>query len=120
MRLKFQALSIVQPSGRFIVQGIKRLEIRSWQPELTPLKNLVIVEYSHYLNQDGDEEQGMAVAIVDIESIHARQENEVELACANTWSEGYFAWVITNVRPIEPPIPVLAKRKIYLIEIDHV
>lgn len=120
MRLKFQALSIVQPSGRFIVQGIKRLEIRSWQPELTPLKNLVIVEYSHYLNQDGDEEQVMAVATVDIESIHAWQENEVEPARTSTWSEGYIAWVITHVRPIEPPIPVPAQRKIYLIEIDHI
>lgn len=78
------------------------------------------MENSHYSNQDGDEKKVMAVAIVDFESIHAWQENEVELACASTWSEGYFAWVITHVRPIEPPILVPAQRKIYLIEIDHV
>lgn len=57
--------------------------------------------------------------MVDIESVHVWQEDEVELACASGWSEGYFAWVISNVRPIEPPSNVAAKRKIYLIEIDH-
>lgn len=115
----FQALSIVEPSGSLIAQGVKTLEIRSWKPEYLPLKNLVIVENKNYLNHDDDQERGLAVAIIDIESIHAWQEGEVELACASTWSEGYFAWVITNIRRIEPPIKTLAKRKLYLIDIEH-
>lgn len=114
----FRALSIVEPSGRLIAQGEKTLEIRSWMPEHLPIKDLVIVENKNYLNHDGDQEEGLAVAIIDIESIHAWQQNEVELACANIWSGGYFAWGITNVRPIHPPIKTLAKRKIYFIEID--
>lgn len=48
----------------------KKMEIRSWQPESLPLKDLVIVENKNYLIQDGDEEIGRAVAIIDIESIH--------------------------------------------------
>lgn len=115
----FRALSIVEPSESMIAQGVKTLEIRSWIPERLPIKDLVIVENKNYLNHDGDQEEGVAVAIIDIESIHAWQPNEVELACANTWSEGYFAWVITNIRPIHPAIKTQAKRKIYFIEIDQ-
>lgn len=119
MKSLFRALSIVEPNGQYIAQGIKCLEIRSWKPEHLPLQNLVIVENKNYLNQEGDEEDGLAVAMVDIESVHVWQKDEVELACASGWSERCFAWVITNVRPIEPAINVPAKRKIYLIEIDH-
>lgn len=48
----------------------KKMEIRSWQPESLPLKDLVIVENKNYLIQDGDEEIGRSVAIIDIEAIH--------------------------------------------------
>ena len=69
MQRNFAALSIVIPAGQRIAQGQKRLEIRSWQPEQLPLKDLVIVENKNYLNKVGDEEAGMAVAIVDIKAV---------------------------------------------------
>ena len=119
MKTEFQALSIVAPSGTYIAQGLKTLEVRSWLPAQLPLKNLVIVENQHYLNDDSDEEIGRAVAIVDVVSAHAWREDEFEAACANHWAEGYFAWVLENIRPIDPPFTVKAKRKIYLIEMDH-
>lgn len=39
MKRKFSALSIVAPSGQRIAQGMKTLEVRSWQPEQLPLKD---------------------------------------------------------------------------------
>ena len=119
MKTEFQALSIVAPSGTRIAQGLKTLEVRSWLPAQLPLKNLVIVENQHYLNDDGAEELGQAVAIVDVVSAHPWREDEFEAACASYWAEGYYAWVLENVRPIDTPLDVKAKRKIYLIEIDH-
>ncbi|WP_335955761.1 ASCH domain-containing protein [Acinetobacter guillouiae] len=113
----YQALSIVEPFGRFIAEGQKKMEIRSWQPESLPLKDLVIVENKNYLTQDDDEEIGRAVAIIDIESIHPWTESELALAMASYWEKGYWAWVISNVRPIEKLIEVPAKRKIYAIDI---
>lgn len=119
MKRKFSALSIVAPSGQCIAQGMKTLEVRSWQPEQLPLKDLLIVENKFFLNHDADEELGVAVALVDVESVHVWQPNEVEAACASYWAEGYFAWQLSNIRPIKDKIEVPAKRKIYLIEIDH-
>lgn len=119
MKKKYPALSIVVPSGSKIAQGLKTLEIRSWIPEQLPLKDLVIVENLHFLSAEYTEEMGKAVAIVDIESVHPWREDECAAACANDWAEGYFAWVISNVRPITQPLGVFAKRKIYFIDIDH-
>ncbi|NIE97785.1 ASCH domain-containing protein [Acinetobacter sp. Tr-809] len=118
MLKQYTALSIVAPSAERIVQGLKTLEIRSWQPEMLPLKDVVIVENQNFLLNDGDEESGWAVALVDIEAVHAWREDEVETACASAWTEGYLAWVIRNIRPIDPPIQVMAKRKLYLLELD--
>lgn len=119
MKRKFLALSIVAPSGQRIAQGMKTLEVRSWHPEQLPLKDLLLVENKNFLNHDADEEQGVAVALVDVESVHVWQRNEVEAACASYWAEGYFAWQLSNVRPIKNRVEVPAKRKIYLIEMDH-
>ncbi|QHH93150.1 ASCH domain-containing protein [Acinetobacter gyllenbergii] len=118
MSTQYTALSIVAPSAERIVQGLKTLEIRSWQPEMLPLKDVVIVENQNFLLNDGDEESGWDVALVDIEAVHAWREDEVEAACASTWTEGYFAWAIANVRPFDQPVQVMAKRKLYLLELD--
>ena len=83
MTKPYLALSIVAPSGQRIAQGLKTLEVRSWRPDQFPLKDLVIVENQTYLNNEGDEELGYAVALVDIDSIHTWQENEVDAACAS-------------------------------------
>lgn len=62
MKRYFQALSIVAPNAMRIVQGMKTLEVRSWQPDQLPLKDLLIVENQHYLKHAADEESGVAVA----------------------------------------------------------
>ena len=117
--MKYKALSIVAPHGQNIKNGLKTLEIRSWYPTSFPLKDLMIVENRHYLYQDGDEDEGFAVALVDVETVHEWQKDEIQQACATYWSEGYFAWTLSNIRLIDPPIKTQAKRKIYLIEVDY-
>lgn len=119
MMKTYQALSIVTPAGQRIAKGIKTLEIRSWRPAQLPLKNLLIVENQNYLSEDGNEEPGIAVALVDIESVHDWREDEVEAATASYWAAGYYAWVIGNVRPLKQPIEVMAKRKIYQINLQQ-
>lgn len=118
MKRQFLALSIVTPNGIRIAEDIKTLEVRSWVPTQLPVKDLLIVENQNFLIKDTDEEEGVTVALVDVDSIHAWRNDEVNLACASAWSEGYFAWVLSNVRPIKQPVKILAKRKIYQVELD--
>jgi hypothetical protein len=84
---------------------------------MLPLKDLMIVENQHFLLNDGDEDVGFAVALVDIESVHPWLAQEIDAACATDWADGYFAWVISNVRPLKQPIEAIAKRKLYRIEL---
>jgi hypothetical protein len=84
---------------------------------MLPLKDLMIVENQHFLLNDGDEDVGFAVALVDIESVHPWQSDEVDAACATYWAEGYFAWLISNIRPFAQPLHTIAKRKLYRIEL---
>lgn len=116
MLRQYTALSIVAPNVERIVQGLKTLEVRSWQPEKLPLKDVVIVQNQNFLLNEGDEEMG-AIALVDIESTHLWQSDEVGAAWASYWAAGYFAWVISNVRPFKKPIDVVAKRKLYKIKL---
>lgn len=85
---------------------------------MLPLKDLMIVENQHFLLNDGDEDVGFAVALVDIESVYPWQSDEVDAACASYWTDGYYAWVISNVRPLKQPIEAIAKRKLYRLELN--
>ena len=103
MRKTYSALSIVAPNGKRIANKLKTIEVRKWIPDQLPLRDLVIVENQNYLLNEGDEDEGAAVVLVDIESVHEWQPHEFNEACANYWEEGYWAWVISNVRPIHTP-----------------
>ncbi|QIF02789.1 ASCH domain-containing protein [Roseimicrobium sp. ORNL1] len=113
------AISVVAPAGDWIRAGKKTLEIRRWQPEELPLRNLVIVQNHIRLGSDGTTEDpaGMAVALVDVESVEAWREDEIEPACASYWEPGWLAWRLVNVRPIEPPLPCPARLRIYSVEL---
>ena len=58
------------------------------------------------------------VALIDIESVHPGLAQEIDAACATDWADGYFAWVISNVRPLKQPIEAIAKRKLYRLELN--
>ena len=83
------------------------------------LKNLVIVENQNFLLNDGDEEAGLAVALIDIQSAHPWQPDEMIAACASYWADGYYAWAINNVRPLLQPLEVRAKIKLYILELHE-
>jgi hypothetical protein len=81
---------------------------------MLPLKDLMIVENQHFLLNDGDEDVGFAVALVDIESVHPWQSDEVDAACATYWAEGYLAWVIA-IFVLDPPIQVIASENFIVL-----
>jgi len=111
-----KALSVIKPYGNLIVQKIKTLQIRSWLPKELPILNLVIIQNNNRLSETNIEEEAFAVAVVDVISIEPWTEDKLKDACVESFSEGYYAWKIDNVRPIGNPIKVKAKRKIYDID----
>ncbi|MDQ7730334.1 ASCH domain-containing protein [Halomonas sp. SpR8] len=114
------ALSIVAPHGSNIAAGKKTLEVRSWRPESLPVRNLLIVENSMFLSADNPiDVDGRSVAIVDVEEVHEWQPSEVEAACSNGWESGYWAWSLSNVRPVTNGGTLPAKRKLYEVELTH-
>jgi len=111
------ALSIVAPHGKSIASGRKTIEVRSWRPAQLPLRNLLIVENGIFLTEEGQSDpDGMAVALVDIEEIHHWQPSEVQAACSDNWEPGYWAWSLSNIRPILGVVRVSAHRKLYEIQ----
>nr|WP_081407324.1 ASCH domain-containing protein [Acinetobacter sp. A47] len=49
MLKQYTALSVVAQNAGRIVQGQKTLEVRSWHPEVLPLKDVVIVENQNFI-----------------------------------------------------------------------
>ncbi|MGP1665587.1 MAG: ASCH domain-containing protein [Rhodanobacter sp.] len=113
------ALSIVAPNGANIAAGRKTLEIRSWQPPQLPLRDLLIIENRRFLTGvDETDPDGFAVAMVDVEAIHAWQPSELVSACATEWVAHRWAWQITRVRPLSGVWRLPARRKLYEVEVS--
>ncbi|KZC17965.1 RNA-binding protein [Rhodanobacter sp. FW510-R12] len=108
------ALSIVAPNGANIAAGRKTLEIRTWRPPRLPLRDLLIVENRIFLTgEDETDPDGIAVAVVDVEEVHAWQPSELQAACASRWTPDMWAWHVTHVRPIGGAFRIAARRKLY-------
>lgn len=115
--MRLSALSIVHPAGTKIANGQKKLEIRSWKPPTIPLLNLLVVENNRRLDREGDvDPDGRAVALIDITEVRAWTKDDA-LRDGHNFVEGYYAWLIANVRPIELSVAIPAKRLIYQVEI---
>ncbi|WP_337961883.1 ASCH domain-containing protein [Brucella anthropi] len=109
-----KALSIVRPSGSRIASGEKTLEVRRWKPRLAPSEDLLIVENSRFLHRDDDyDEDGVPVAIVKVKAVRSFTFADMQAACASYFEDGWFAWELMDIRPIQSTERVLAARGIY-------
>lgn len=112
---RYRTLSVVAPAGDLIVAGAKRLEIRRWQPESVPLKDLLIVQNRHRLDADKlpEDPEGLAVALVDVVAVRPWEASELEAAGATRWEPGWLAWELSHVRVLEQPVRMTARLRIY-------
>ena len=113
------ALSVVAPHGESIAAGRKTLEVRSWKPSRLPLVDLLIVENSRFLTEEGQvDADGVAVALVDVVSVGPWLPSEVAAACSMGWQAGHFSWRLANVRRLPRREKVPAARKLYEVQIE--
>lgn len=114
-----KAISIVAPSGRRIASGEKTLEVRRWLPNLDAGEDLLIVENQRFLEKAGDyDPDGYAVALVRIGRVRPFTRDDMKAACASYFEDGWLAWEITHMRPLEKIFQVVAARKIYSIDVE--
>lgn len=117
--MKYQALSIVHPSGSKIASGEKTIEVRSWLPPKDLTGDLLIIENHRFLTKDGDvDEDGNVVAVVKIKNVRPYLESDIPAACATRWEPGYYSWELTEVRKVQTKQKVLAARGIYEVDVE--
>ncbi len=113
------ALSVVTPAGSRIRSGRKTIEVRQWRPDELPLRDLLIVENEIRLSRSGvtEDPNGRAVALVDVEAITDWTEEHLAASCAPYWEQGWLAWHLTNIRPVDWDVVIPARRRIYGVEL---
>lgn len=129
-----KALTLHDPWGWAIREGFKRFETRSWKPAQRPPFDLAIHvaaripayarETARYhepiaavLRQCGYDIDapipwlGCILCVVQVVAVH-RTEDARERGLISTeesawgdYSRGRWAWELTNIRPVEPPLP---------------
>ena len=115
-----KALSIVAPGGSRIASGEKTLEVRRWAPNLDKDEDLLIVENDIFLRNDGEEDhEGRVVAIVRIGVVRPFVPADIRAACASSFEEGWRAWELEHVRPLQASSKVIASRGIYELNMPN-
>lgn len=111
-----KALSVVHPAGTQIACGLKTLEIRRWQPEVQAGEEILLVENENFLTMDGQEESGIALAVITLGEIRAFRREDIPQACASSYEDGWLAWEIKTIKKIDNPFSIRAARKLYEID----
>ncbi|MEI8314167.1 MAG: ASCH domain-containing protein [Verrucomicrobiota bacterium] len=113
------ALSVLAPAGDQIRTGRKRLEIRKWQPDTLPLRDLLIVQNQQRLSSTGlrEDSAGKVSALVDVMAVREWRKEDLAATCAAQWEPGWLAWELSNVRPLARIGAVPARLRIYEIEL---
>lgn len=120
-----KALSVKQPVGSLILEGVKTIETRVWKTNyrgdilicgsLNWFKGTLRFPERDMLQLEEDKKRmGKAICVVSLVNIHFMDWREEIDACCPVY-EGAYSWVLENIRPVKP-FPV--KGKLSLFEVD--
>ena len=104
-----KALSIKQPWANLIAAGKKTIETRVWS---TRYRGPLLIVSS---KRPPIMPAGYAVAVVDIIDCRPMTPDDEEAACC-PFHENAVAWVLRNIRAIEP-FPVTGQRSIFDVDV---
>jgi len=105
-----KALSVKQPWANLIATGIKTIETRTWATRYRG--DLLIVSS----RSPKIEPAGCAIAIIRIVDCRPMVKEDETAAGCRLYS-GAYAWILSDVRAIEP-FPVKGKLGIYNVRVD--
>ena len=94
-----KALTVKNPWATLIAQGKKTIETRTWA---TNYRGPLLICAS--TNPSGSN-AGHAVCIADLVDIRPMLPQDEAKACCKLYPKAK-AWILDNIRPIDPPFPV--------------
>ncbi|MDX2201038.1 MAG: ASCH domain-containing protein [Phycisphaerae bacterium] len=105
-----KAISVKQPWANMIACGAKTIETRTWG---TSYRGQLLIVSS---KTPKIEPAGFAVAVADVVDCRLMTKEDEAAACCSIYPDAH-AWILSNVRRIEP-IPIKGALGIYEVSVD--
>jgi hypothetical protein len=107
-----KAISLKQPWANLVATGKKTIETRKWSTKYRG--NLVICSSQN----PKIEPYGKALCIVDLYDVRPMTKADEKKACIKLYPKAH-AWLLRNLRPISPPIPVKGSLGIFNLKLPN-
>lgn len=107
-----KAISLKQPWANLVASGKKTIETRKWSTKYRG--DLVICSSQN----PKIEPYGKALCIVELYDVRPMTKNDEKKACIKLYS-GAYAWMLRNLRKIDPPIPVKGSLGIFNLKLPN-
>lgn len=107
-----KAISLKQPWANLIRDGKKRIETRKWNTHYRG--DLIICSSAN----PKIEPAGYALCIVELYDVRMMTEEDEEAACYEIYPNAH-AWLLRNLRLIQPIFPVKGQLNIFSLEIPE-
>jgi len=102
----WKAISLKQPWANLVAGGKKGIETRKWS---TKYRGDLVICSSQ---SPKIEPFGKALCIVELYDIKPMTKVHEKKACIKVYP-GAYSWLLRNIRPINPPIPIKGRLGIY-------
>ena len=119
-----RCISVRQPLASLIVQGHKRLELRSWRTTYTGVlaihASLNVYKGEVYLPRDyvdRDQVRGAILGTVKLEGCRETAEGDDERAAVAA-GDFRYAWVLSEPFMLSSPIPLVGRLSLFKLPID--
>jgi hypothetical protein len=110
-KIKVKAISIKQPWADMIMNGQKKIEVRTWK---TRYRGDIIICASRNPKSD---RSGVALCIAELYDVRKITKIDETDACCEVDTSKEYAWCLRNVRPLKYFPPAKGKLSIYDIEL---
>ncbi len=105
-----KAISLKQPWANLVATGAKTIETRKWS---TKYRGDLVICSSQ---SPKIEPYGKALCIVELYDVRLMTKKDETKACIKIYP-GAYAWLLCNLRPINPPVPIKGSLGIFDLKI---
>ncbi|MCF6095781.1 ASCH domain-containing protein [Thermovorax subterraneus] len=117
--MEYVALAVQQPFATAIIEGMKKIELRSWKTNYRGTLLICATKRPVVVLDDGEVlPTGCALGTVELVDIRPFTPKDVKDAWADEWQPGLWAWVLKKPRIFKRPIPVSCRQRLFKVQIS--